>query len=206
MSANGPSRTWAPSLFDLHFPSDDVECQNFPNLASELPTISENAYHSANSGFHPGESLITGGLNVANYMQAISRVLISAVFIVFGYIQFTHIGNYIANPAVIKVAGWTGILTPTIIAYIVASISSSCSTSRPPRPSASMCHPIFPPAAFGIRADIFGGKPSTTNIRSFAYLSPIFRASKYSGRTKQGRRSRQTHEARNGSSECSSRR
>ena len=57
-----------------------------------------------------------------NYLQAISRVLISAVFIVFGYIQFTHIGNYIANPVVIKVAGWTGILTPTIIAYLVAAI------------------------------------------------------------------------------------
>jgi len=57
-----------------------------------------------------------------NYLQAISRVLISAVFIVFGYIQFTHIGNYIANPTVIKVAGWTGILTPTIIAYLVATI------------------------------------------------------------------------------------
>ena len=59
---------------------------------------------------------------MSNYAQAISRVLISAVFIVFGYIQFTHIGNYIANPAVIKVARWTGILTPTIIAYMVASI------------------------------------------------------------------------------------
>ena len=57
-----------------------------------------------------------------NYLQAISRVLISAVFIVFGYIQFTHIGNYIANPVVIKVAGWTHILTPTIIAYMVAAI------------------------------------------------------------------------------------
>ena len=57
-----------------------------------------------------------------NYLQAISRVLISAVFIVFGYIQFTHIGNYIANPVVIKVAGWTHILTPTIIAYLVATI------------------------------------------------------------------------------------
>jgi putative oxidoreductase len=59
---------------------------------------------------------------VPNCLQAISRVLISAVFIVFGYIQFTHIGNYIANPTVIKVAGWTGILTPTIIAYMVATI------------------------------------------------------------------------------------
>ena len=58
-----------------------------------------------------------------NYTLAVSRVLISAVFIVFGYIQFTNIGTYIANPAVIKVASMTGgILTPTIIAYIVASI------------------------------------------------------------------------------------
>ena len=58
-----------------------------------------------------------------DYVQAIGRVLISAVFIVFGYIQFTHIGNYIANPAVIKVAGMTGgILSPTVIAYLVATI------------------------------------------------------------------------------------
>ena len=58
-----------------------------------------------------------------DYVQAIGRVLISAVFIVFGYIQFTHIGNYIANPAVIKVAGMTGgTLSPTLIAYLVATI------------------------------------------------------------------------------------
>jgi putative oxidoreductase len=58
-----------------------------------------------------------------DYVQAIGRVLISAVFIVFGFIQFTHIGNYIANPAVIKVAGMTGgILSPTVIAYLVAAI------------------------------------------------------------------------------------
>jgi putative oxidoreductase len=58
-----------------------------------------------------------------DYAQAIGRVLISAIFIVFGYIQFTHIGTYIANPAVIKVAGMTGgILSPTVIAYLVAAI------------------------------------------------------------------------------------
>jgi putative oxidoreductase len=58
-----------------------------------------------------------------DYVQAIGRVLISAVFIVFGYIQFRHIGNYIANPAVLKVAGMTGgILSPTVIAYLVAAI------------------------------------------------------------------------------------
>ncbi len=57
------------------------------------------------------------------YMQAISRVLIASVFIVFGYIQATHIGNYIVNPAVVKVAGMTGILTPTILAYLVMLIN-----------------------------------------------------------------------------------
>ena len=56
-------------------------------------------------------------------MQAISRVLIASVFIVFGYIQATHIGNYIVNPAVVKVAGMTGILTPTILAYLVMLIN-----------------------------------------------------------------------------------
>ena len=60
---------------------------------------------------------------MSNSLQPLSRVLISAVFIVFGYIQFTHIGNYIANPAIIKVSGMTGgILTPTILAYLVAAI------------------------------------------------------------------------------------
>jgi putative oxidoreductase len=60
---------------------------------------------------------------MSNYTQAIGRILISAVFIVFGYVQFTHIGGYIANPAVIKFSGLTGgILSPTIIAYLVAAI------------------------------------------------------------------------------------
>jgi putative oxidoreductase len=58
-----------------------------------------------------------------NYTQAIGRVLLSAVFIVFGYIQFTHIGGYIANPAVIKFSGLIGgVLSPTVIAYLVAAI------------------------------------------------------------------------------------
>jgi putative oxidoreductase len=58
-----------------------------------------------------------------DYVQAIGRVLLSAVFIVFGYLQFTNIGNYIANPAVIKVAAMSGgILSPTVIAYLVAAI------------------------------------------------------------------------------------
>jgi putative oxidoreductase len=58
-----------------------------------------------------------------DYAQAIGRVLLSAVFIVFGYLQFTNIGTYIANPTVIKVAAMSGgILTPTVIAYLVAAI------------------------------------------------------------------------------------
>ncbi len=58
-----------------------------------------------------------------DYAQAIGRVLISAVFIVFGVLQFTNIGVYIAHPAVVKVAALTGgILTPTVIAYLVAAI------------------------------------------------------------------------------------
>jgi len=58
-----------------------------------------------------------------DYVQAVGRVLISAVFIVFGFLQFTNIGNYIANPAVLKVASMTGgILSPMVIAYLVAAI------------------------------------------------------------------------------------
>lgn len=58
-----------------------------------------------------------------DYLQLLSRVLISIVFIVFGFLQFTNIGTYIANPSVVKFAGMTGgILTPTIIAYLVAAI------------------------------------------------------------------------------------
>jgi putative oxidoreductase len=60
---------------------------------------------------------------MSNYTQAVGRVLMSAVFIVFGYLQFTHVGNYIGNPAIVKVAALTGgVLSPTIIAYLVAAI------------------------------------------------------------------------------------
>jgi putative oxidoreductase len=55
--------------------------------------------------------------------RAIGRILVSIVFIVFGYLQFTHIGNYAANHAIVKVAGLTGgALSPTVIAYLVAAI------------------------------------------------------------------------------------
>lgn len=60
---------------------------------------------------------------MSGYSHTIARVLMSIVFIVFGYLQFTNIGAYIANPAVVKAAGLTGgILSPTIIAYLVAAI------------------------------------------------------------------------------------
>jgi putative oxidoreductase len=58
-----------------------------------------------------------------DYAQTFARILTSVVFIVFGFLQFTNIGVYIANPTVVKVAGLTGgILTPTVIAYMVAVI------------------------------------------------------------------------------------
>lgn len=61
---------------------------------------------------------------MSDRLQPLSRLLISAVFIVFGFLQFTNIGNYIANPTVVKVAAMTGgILTPTILAYLVAAIN-----------------------------------------------------------------------------------
>src|SRR5260370_31961518 len=64
-----------------------------------------------------------GELMAADYPQAVGRVLLSAVFIVFGYLQFTNIGNYIANPTVVKAAATSGgILSPTVIAYLVAAI------------------------------------------------------------------------------------
>jgi putative oxidoreductase len=60
---------------------------------------------------------------MSDNLQALSRVLISIVFIVFGYLQFTNIGAYIANPAVVKFASVTGgMLSPTVIAYLVAVV------------------------------------------------------------------------------------
>jgi putative oxidoreductase len=60
---------------------------------------------------------------MSDIVQAIGRILLSAVFIVFGVIQFTNIGNYIANPAVVNFSNLTGgVLTPTVIAYAVAAV------------------------------------------------------------------------------------
>jgi putative oxidoreductase len=52
-----------------------------------------------------------------------ARALTSVVFIVFGYLQFTNIGGYATNAAIVKFVGVTGkILSPTAIAYLVAAI------------------------------------------------------------------------------------
>jgi putative oxidoreductase len=48
---------------------------------------------------------------------------VSAVFIVFGYLQFTNISNYLAFPAVVKFSAFTGgIVPPIVIVYLVAAI------------------------------------------------------------------------------------
>ena len=60
---------------------------------------------------------------MSDSMHLLGRILVSAVFIVFGYIQFTNIGNYIANPTVVWVSSITGgILSPTVLAYLVGAI------------------------------------------------------------------------------------
>jgi putative oxidoreductase len=75
------------------------------------------------NGGETTSSGLPGRLILNDYLQLLSRVLISIVFIIFGFLQFTNIGVYIANPGVVKFAAMTGgILTPTIIAYLVATI------------------------------------------------------------------------------------
>ena len=60
---------------------------------------------------------------MSDYFYALSRVLISAVFIVFGVLQFTNIPGYAANPALLKFIAVTGgVLSPTLVAYVVAAI------------------------------------------------------------------------------------
>jgi len=56
-------------------------------------------------------------------IQLLSRILISVVFIVFGYLQFTNIAGYTANPNVVKFSGMIGgLLAPVVVAYLVAAI------------------------------------------------------------------------------------
>ncbi len=56
-------------------------------------------------------------------IQLLARVLITTVFIVFGFQQFTNIAGYTANPNIVKFSGMIGgILAPVVIAYLVAAI------------------------------------------------------------------------------------
>ena len=59
---------------------------------------------------------------MSDNLNTLARLCLAVVFIVFGFIQFTNIGTYVANPTIVKVAGYTGVLTPTVIAYLVAAI------------------------------------------------------------------------------------
>ena len=55
--------------------------------------------------------------------QLLARILMSIVFIIFGYLQFTNIAGYAANPSILKGVALTGgILSPTVVAYLVAAI------------------------------------------------------------------------------------
>ena len=40
--------------------------------------------------------------------QLLARILMSIVFIIFGYLQFTNIAGYAANPSVLKAVALTG--------------------------------------------------------------------------------------------------
>ena len=56
-------------------------------------------------------------------IQLLARALISTVFIVFGFQQFTNIAGYTANPNIVKFSGLiAGVLAPVVIAYLVAAI------------------------------------------------------------------------------------
>src|SRR5690242_2616130 len=64
-----------------------------------------------------------GTMNKPDSAQLIARILISTVFIVFGFFQFTDIARYTNNPAILKFVAATGhILSPLIVAYLVAAI------------------------------------------------------------------------------------
>ena len=60
---------------------------------------------------------------MSDTIQLLARALITTVFIIFGYQQFTNIAGYTANPNIVKFSGMIGgILAPVVIAYLVAAI------------------------------------------------------------------------------------
>ncbi len=60
---------------------------------------------------------------MSDIAYVLGRIAVPIVFIVFGVLQFMNIESYIANPAVVQVSTLTnGVLSPTVIAYLVATI------------------------------------------------------------------------------------
>jgi putative oxidoreductase len=58
-----------------------------------------------------------------NAVQLVCRILLSLPFVVFGYLQFTHISAYAANPAIVKFSNFVdGALSPTVLAWMVAAV------------------------------------------------------------------------------------
>ena len=60
---------------------------------------------------------------MSDVAHVLGRIAVSVVFIVFGYIQVTNIGNYLTNAAVVKFVADTGnVVSPTVAAWTVAAI------------------------------------------------------------------------------------
>ena len=60
---------------------------------------------------------------MSDYANALARVLISIVFIYFGFLQFTNIAGYTANPGILRFVHITNnVIPPVVIAYLVAAI------------------------------------------------------------------------------------
>ena len=58
-----------------------------------------------------------------NVVQLVSRIFLSLPFVIFGYLQFTNISAYAANPAIVKFSNFVdGALSPTVLAWMVAAI------------------------------------------------------------------------------------
>lgn len=54
---------------------------------------------------------------------ALGRIAVVVVFVFFGYLQATSIGNYVKSPAVVKFVADTGhVLSPTVVAWMLAAV------------------------------------------------------------------------------------
>ena len=74
---------------------------------------------------------------MSDSVHLVARALTSVVFIVFGYLQFTNIDAYTANPAIVRFASLTGgVIAPVVVAYLVAPSTCladySCSSAIKP--------------------------------------------------------------------------